>query len=192
MSAEYFPSLLDHFSPPDDHVGTFGWLIGYSADASFLNEAALNFAGESDAQRRHAGRVRLAVLLDGGAPQIPPESTPGVLHCLPKSTDLPWRLLHAKVALLGFRAKTSASWMVRLIVSTGNWTRQTVEESLDLAWVIEGTSADQRGAEARQSWLDLRAARDLVEFVRRHFDVRLPEGNAGQGDMNALAGWPGQ
>lgn len=189
MSDPEYPSLLAHFSPPDKYVGTFGWIIGFSADAAFLNEAAAIFTKESDPKRRHAGRVRLGVLLDAGAPQIPPERTPGVLHCLPKSRSLPWRLLHAKIALLGFRAEESDDWVVRLIVSTGNWTRQTLEESLDLAWVIEGTNTDKSGADVRQNWLDLRAAHTLLAFVRQHFAVRLPEDKKRQSDMAALERW---
>ncbi len=30
------PALLHLFEPPDGHVGSFGWLCGYSADAFFL------------------------------------------------------------------------------------------------------------------------------------------------------------
>ena len=33
------PALTQLFEPPDDHVGVFGWLCGYSADAHFLNAA---------------------------------------------------------------------------------------------------------------------------------------------------------
>ena len=56
----------------------------------------------------------------------------------------PFRLMHAKVALLGFRSNTDdvERWQLRLIVSTGNWTRATLEDSLDLAWRIDISSAD--------------------------------------------------
>ena len=94
------PSLAQHFEAPDDHLGYFGWLCGYSADAGFLNDAAERFTRRTAAQRAHEGRVRLAVMLDPGQPQIQPTDVPGILH-LPINAERPFRLLHAKVALLG-------------------------------------------------------------------------------------------
>src|SRR5215207_9116290 len=123
-------SLAQLFDPPDGYHGIFGWICGYSADAGFLEDAAERFSGLTKAQRAHQGRMVLAVMLDPGNPQILPSEVPGVLHLPVKSPKLPFRLLHAKVAVLGFQRPDG--FLVRVIVTTGNWTRQTLEESLDL------------------------------------------------------------
>src|SRR4051812_39826789 len=130
-------SLAQHFEAPEDFLGSFGWLCGFSADVGFLDDAVERFTRRTHAQRAYEGRIAMALLLDPSNPQIPPKDVPGVLH-LPVNGVLPFRLLHAKVALIGFRHTSDArQWRLRLIVSTGNWTRQTLEESLDLAWRID-------------------------------------------------------
>src|SRR5258707_5715226 len=96
-------SLAQLFDPPDDYQGVFGWICGYSADAGFLEDAAERFSGLTKAQREHQGRMMLAVMLDPGNPQILPSEVPGVLHLPARSLTLPFLLLHAKVAILGFQ-----------------------------------------------------------------------------------------
>ena len=124
------PSLAQHFEAPDDWVGCFGWLCGFSADSGFLDDAVERFVRRTHAQRAYEGRIALAVMLDPSSPQISPKDVPGVLH-LPISGQYPFRLLHAKVAMLGFRHTSDPlRWRLRLLVSTGNWTRQTLEDSL--------------------------------------------------------------
>ena len=128
------PSLAQHFDAPENFVGHFGWLCGFSADALFLNDAVERFTHLTSSQRAYHGRISLAVLLDPRNRQVSFQDVPGVAHLPIKDfSNKPFRLLHAKVALLGFRRQNSSSqWCLRLIVSTGNWTRQTLEESLDL------------------------------------------------------------
>ena len=169
------PSLAGHFDAPDDYVGHFGWLCGYSADAPFLDDALTRFTRMTAAQRAGQGRIFLAVMLDAGNPPILSTDVPGVAHLLLKKGQ-PFRLLHAKVALLGFRHRTEPGrWWLRLLVSTGNWTRQTVEESLDLAWRLDVT---QEGCEEAadgigQDRADIRAAWDLLQWLQGYVDTRL-------------------
>lgn len=79
--------------------------------------------------------------------------------------------------------KTAGSWKkntktvdedLRLIVSTGNWTRETIEQSLDLAWQVELSNEDlkQRGDVVQQASADFRAASDFLDTLRRSFDTR--------------------
>lgn len=173
------PSLAEYFAQ-QDYIGHFGWLCGYSADAAFLNDAANRFTLQTPAQRAHAGRIHLAMMLDPGNPPISLVDSPGVAHLPIKSPEnKPFELLHAKVALLGFRHQNDASrWKLRLIVSTGNWTRQTLEESLDLAWRID-LSSDHlmkiNDDDVRQCCADIKAAQDLLTWVGKQFDLRLLE-----------------
>jgi hypothetical protein len=171
------PSLAQHFDAPEDYTGHFGWLCGYSADALFLDDAAERFTRLTRSQRAHQGRIALAVLLDPGNPPIPLQDSPGVAH-LPiiDHAKKPFRLLHAKVALLGFRQQENHSqWQLRLLVSTGNWTRQTLEESLDLVWRIDiaSESLSHPDTEIQQDCADIKSAWSLLAWIQQLFDTRL-------------------
>ena len=168
-------SLAQHFEAPDDFVGCFGWVCGYSADGGFLDDAVDRFTRRMHAQRAYEGRIAIALMLDPGNPQITPKEVPGVMH-LPLTGVPPFRLLHAKLALLGFRHTLDArQWRLRLIVSTGNWTRQTLEDSLDLAWRIDLCDQDLKSQDSLvpQACADLSAAWGMLDWLRGHFDFRV-------------------
>jgi hypothetical protein len=168
-------SLAQLFEPPEGYRGIFGWLCGYSADAGFLDVAIERFSGLTGAQRSYQGNISLAVMLDPGNPQILPAAVPGMLHLPIKSRNFPFRLLHAKVALLGFDCPNQS--LLRIIVTTGNWTRQTLEESLDLAWYIDIASDGDRTSErVRQDQTDLAAAWSFLSWVCLLFDTRALDG----------------
>ncbi len=172
-------SLAQHFDAPEEYIGHFGWLCGYSADALFLNDATERFTRLTNAQRAHHGRIALAIMLDPGNEQIGFRDAPGVLHLpITDISNKPFRLLHAKVALLGFRHQEHHDqWRLRLLVSTGNWTRQTLEESLDLVWRIDVDSESLRhpDADIRQDCTDIEAAWALLAWTQPLFDTRLLE-----------------
>src|SRR5690606_14778696 len=182
-------SLAQWFEPPEEMTGHFGWLCGYSADADFLDNAAERFTSQTSRQRAYTGQVSLALLLDPGNPQLSAVDVPGVLH-LALHQDAPFNLLHAKVALLGYRHSVrSDEWSLRLIVSTGNWTRETLETSLDLAWVVDVHSTDlvpKEGNEKRQALADVRAAWSLMSWLRRYFDLRALNNPALRGYSHSL------
>lgn len=175
-------SLAQHFDAPEEYVAGAGWLCGYSADAAFLENAVERYTRRRRGQRAHAGQISLAAMLDPGNPQIPPGEVPGVLHVPLKDSDKPFSLLHAKVAVLGFRHEAVAQrWCVRLIISTGNWTRQTLEDSLDLAWSYDIRSEELAAADVplRQCCSDLRAAWSMLKWLRGYFDERALNVNQG-------------
>lgn len=175
-------SLAQHFDAPEEYTGQFGWLCGYSADALFLDDATERFTRLTHSQRAHQGRIALAALLDPGNPPISLQDAPGVAH-LPiiDYTKKPFRLLHAKVALLGFRHQENYNqWWLRLLVSTGNWTRQTLEESLDLIWRIDiaSESLSNPDVDIQKNCADISAAWKLLEWIQQLFDVRLLNASA--------------
>lgn len=159
-------SLIAHFDAPEGYLGLFGWLCGYSADADFLDEAATRFTGQNASSRASQGRLALALMLDRHNRQI---TVPGVAH-LPVLSDAPFSLLHAKVALLGFRKEDDPEeWHLRLLVSTGNWTRQTLEQSLDLIWRLDLTR-NEINVEANthgEDCADICAAWDFFKWLQR-------------------------
>jgi hypothetical protein len=167
------PSLLQHFAPTEGYSGTFGWLCGYSADAGFLDAAVERFTRQSSAQRAYAGKLALVALLDRGQPQVLPHDAPGVLHA-PMRDASRFALLHAKVALLGYRHEQAPErWCLRLLVCTGNWTRETLERSLDAMWSVEVRSEDiaSRDEDTLQARVDLAAAWDLFQWLQPLFDL---------------------
>lgn len=162
------PPLSHLFEPPDGYLGTFGWLCGYSADGHFLNDATERFTRRTRRRRALEGDVALGMILDPGAPRVSIVDVPGVLHLPLRPGE--FRLMHAKVALLGFRAMGREGWRIRLVVSTGNWTRETLEESLDLACRLEVGSDDHEPTEAGQRLVDVAAGADLIEALRAQVD----------------------
>ena len=176
------PSLAQHFDAPADYTGHFGWLCGYSADESFLNDATERFTRLTLPQRAHQGRIALAAFLDPGNHLVSLQKAPGVAHLpIMDFAKKPFRLLHAKVVLLGFRHQENHShWQLRLLVSTGNWTRPTLEESLDLMWRIDidSESLSRPDADIQQDCADIKAAWNLLEWIQQHFDVRLLNASA--------------
>ncbi|MFC0180229.1 hypothetical protein [Thorsellia kenyensis] len=98
---------------------------------------------------------------------------PGVMHFPFKDTTPAFNLMHAKVALLSF--KNESGWVVRLIVSTGNWTNQTLEESLDLFWKIDVSQADLKtqDSEKLQALADVKAAWDFMRELKTHYNIEI-------------------
>lgn len=176
MSQSQPPSLVHHFEPPTGFIGTFGWLCGYSADSHFLNNAVERFSRQTNAQRAYTGRIFLAILLDSSNPQISMTDVPGMSH-LPIKKKPPFKLLHAKVGVLGFQHESDPSlWCVRLIVSTGNWTQGTLEDSLDLAWRVDVGNQDlsiHNNKGNRQACVDIRNAWLMLTWLMEYFDDRI-------------------
>lgn len=184
------PSLLDLFSPPQTKSnGNSGWhgdraiLCGYSADESFMESALLNFTGADGSLRRKSRRFFMTLALDYHEKNELSDGGPStaetlrrlrqvagleVAGCRLAEKDKPrFRefSLHAKVAVLRF--EQGGHWLLRLIVSTGNWTRTTVRDSIDLFWCCDLDSEELESEESTQSIADLNAAKafftDLAE-----------------------------
>lgn len=202
--SKYQPlSLVQHFDAPADFTGRFAWVCGYSADAGFLDEALERFTRMTRTQRAHAGRLHMALMLDPGNPQISACSVPGLAHlALQRNSGFQFCLMHAKVAILGFRSDRGDEWRLKLIVSTGNWTRQTLAESLDLVWSCEIHKNDIAGrpdSEVRLRCADMSAAFEFLEELMAKYDQRLLVGHVDDlenrlsthaaGDMRLVRGW---
>lgn len=136
-------SLVQYFEA-EGYTGTFGLMCGYAADEDCMEAIAERFTGLSATRRSVQGYASLLLMLDAGCP-LPINAVSGVLRLfVPEKPSRPWRLLHAKVALLLFQKDNdspsntqTAPFMVRLLVSTGNWTRETATSSLDLMWHVD-------------------------------------------------------
>lgn len=133
------PTLLDVFTPPDGYRGESCLIVGFAADGAFLEEAMLQFTGQSSASRAYNAELLGLVFLD---PRQDPTMTlpaPGLVRVTPKAQAWGSRkgLLHAKLLWLVFRHATTGQALLRLVVSTGNWTKSGAEHLIDLVWLTE-------------------------------------------------------
>ncbi|MFN3685768.1 hypothetical protein [Salinarimonas sp.] len=167
-------SLLSLFMPPDDdHTGDFGMLCGFTASRDVLERIARTFSGDGS-------RPHLAAFIHPNAGAV--TDIPGIawMHF----RNEPFNLLHAKVALLGFRRRGADGegdgYRLRLAVSTGNWTAEPLTTSIDMFWCGEiavgardpQLVADIRAADGLFGWL-----RGLADdsLLRQTFDGHLPD-----------------
>ncbi|PWW03824.1 hypothetical protein DFR52_101512 [Hoeflea marina] len=176
-------SLVEHAGPPEGMTGHAGWICGFSADADFMEAFVERFTGQGRSARADLGRTFIGLCLDRSQAQIPPGEVPGVLHLPARDDSPPYRLMHAKVALLAFRsAADDKDWALRLLVTTGNWTRQTTEDSIDLVWRLDLAAQDLLAREPvdalEQCRVDIVAARDFWRGLRQHYQSRLLEVDA--------------
>ena len=150
-------SLLSLFYPPDKTLkGQIGFLCGYSASEDFLDRALENFNTCSKQQRYEQGLLSLVLFLDKRCNPI--TSVAGLQQEMFAGQDNSFSLMHAKVGLLAFaKNKFSDIEVIRLFVSTGNWTRQGMLENLDHVWKLD---VNLKTAKTK----DLLEARKVINF----------------------------
>lgn len=159
MSApeETRPSLLNLFAAPGNRKGVFGLVCGLSADEQFMNSALDSFTGRSKPQRLYFGDISLALFYD--IHNKPLQGVPGLYNPSPGG-NMPEKIacMHAKVALLGFGESAAGQPdYYRLIVSTGNWTKEAVNNSINLVWFCDYDANQKEGQEQE--------AKDINEAV---------------------------
>ncbi|WDN91007.1 hypothetical protein BuS5_03979 (plasmid) [Desulfosarcina sp. BuS5] len=123
----YRESLLNIFSPPKKNLkGVMGLVCGLSAEQAFMDCVLERFSG--------------FIALFQDAHNKPIQALPWLYNPFPKEKKN-WskiKLMHAKVALLGFgESREGVPDYYRLIVSTGNWTREAVNNSINLVWYCD-------------------------------------------------------
>jgi hypothetical protein len=160
-------SLLTLFTPPEDYIGDFGMLCGFTASRDVLSRIARAFSGDGS-------RPHLAAFVHPTATAVTDIAGVTWMHFRRR----PFRLLHAKVALLGFRKRDL--YCIRLAVSTGNWTAEPLTTSIDMYWCGElaldtdepQLVADIRAADSLFLWLREQADDTLLH---QRFDGALPD-----------------
>lgn len=167
-------SLIDHAMPPEGMLAHAGWISGFSADVGCMDAFVERFTSMGRRERADLGRTYICLCLDRSQPQILPGEVPGMLHLPAATDDPPFRLMHAKVALLGFRNRNDPrKWALRLLVTTGNWTRQTTQDSLDLIWRLDVNAEDLAQETDPTSRADIVAARDFWRWLRPFYQCGL-------------------
>ena len=128
------------FAPGPHFFGTHMLICGLSADAETLERIVSVFTGENKVQRAESGLLRSLLMLDASARLLSPLAVPGMLQlapCAAADWSAQTSLMHAKVALMGFaKSRFAAPTTFRLVVSTGNWTRESwgSGSQIDMYW----------------------------------------------------------
>ena len=150
-------TLIGVFQPPEGFTGDFGAICGFTASHAALTEISNTFNGDGT-------RPHLVAFIHPTANSV--TDIPGVTWMHFK--DPPFKLLHAKVGLLGFRG-TEDRYILRLLVSTGNWTQEPLTTSLDLYWFEDLLI----GRENPQLSADINASAELFKWLRMHCDTGI-------------------
>jgi len=164
-------TFLDVFDPPQGMVGQTAVLVAMTASESFLDSALERFTGLRARQRAALGSVQAWLMLDpheapGRAAVLAP-GRPAGLHELQPRPVARSSLLHAKVALLSFGpSRRGEPAVLRLVVSTGNFTEASARHQLELVWTVE---AELDGGSAEEDRRDVAAA---ATFLRRLLAAR--------------------
>ena len=153
-------TLYTLFMPPEHCFGDFGLFCGFTATPQVLGQIRRSFAGEM-------ARPALAAFIHPTVNAV--SDIPGLAWIWMRNEG--YNLLHAKVALLGFRKRGGDGYVIRLAVSTGNWTQDPLTDSLDLFWSIDVDSASADPLDVA----DLRAAWTMFDWLRNRADCRLIE-----------------
>jgi hypothetical protein len=156
------------FAPEPNQFGTHMLICGLSADIETLERITSAFTGQSKVQRAASGLLRSVLMLDASARLLSPLAVPGMLQLAPcAATD--WKqqtsLMHAKVALMGYaESPFGAPTALRLVVSTGNWTRETwgSGSQIDMFWTTTCKTL-QPGERPTQAHADIAAALAFFE-----------------------------
>jgi hypothetical protein len=178
------------FAPPANQFGTHMLICGLSADTETLERIVASFTGESTVERAANGLIRAVLMLDASAPPMGPLAVPGLqrlAHCVLERWSAQTSLMHAKVALLGFAdAKFAAPTTFRLVVSTGNWTRETWGNGaqIDMVWSTE-CRVDAAAARA-EAFADASAA---LTFFERLMQALYPQSTAYLTAQPLAMGW---
>lgn len=156
-------SLLSLFMPPKGHFGDFGLFCGFTASAPVLDRMRRSFSAETT-------RPVLAAFLHPTTAAV--TDVPGLAWIWMRPDPARgYELLHAKVAILGFRASEGAGYVIRLAVTTGNWTADPLTGSIDLFWSLDLDTAQPDA----QAVADLQAAWALFDWLRARGDCGLIE-----------------
>ena len=155
-------TLYSLFMPPEDCYGDFGLMCGFTATRQVLGQIRRTFTGEM-------ARPVLAAFIHPTVNAI--SDVPGLAWMWMRLEGRGYNLLHAKVALLGFRKRGGDGYVIRLAVSTGNWTQDPLTRSIDLFWSIDLDSA----VPDAQDIADIRAAHEMFGWLRERADCALIE-----------------
>ncbi|WP_244237042.1 hypothetical protein [Corallococcus llansteffanensis] len=169
-------TLLDPFSPPSGLMGQTAILVSMSGTEGFLRSAMHRFTGLGRNRRTHSGCPFAYLFLDAHPTTqrqktYGPLTIPG-LHEFQPRVSAGKNLLHAKLALLAFGpGRHTRPSILRLAVTTANWTERSARHQLELLWMID-VHLDRDSEETSEEDLsDLAAARAFIQTLAERYHV---------------------
>ncbi len=176
-------TLYSLFMPPKDCFGDFGLFCGFTAAPQVLRQIRRTFTGDMS-------RPVLAAFIHPTVDAV--SDVPQLAWMWMHPRERGYNLLHAKVALLGFRRREDEGYVIRLAVSTGNWTQDSLTGSIDLFWSVDLDIADpqpQDVADIRVAWamFDWLRARADCSLIERDYDGQRPDVRLGAAVRNLPA-----
>ncbi|OJH38260.1 hypothetical protein [Cystobacter ferrugineus] len=171
-------TLLDLFTPPDGLMGQTAILVAMSGTRGFLDSALHRFTGIGR-QRRAAAGCPFAYLFLDAHPTANRERTfnpldvPG-LHELQPRDAARENLLHAKVALLAFGpGRHGAASVLRLGVTTANWTERSSRHQLELLWKVDVSRGPEGFEGSIEELSDLSSAGSFIQRLAARYHVPM-------------------
>lgn len=195
---EYDYSALEAlFAPPLGRHGTHMAICGMTADIDTLERAMAAFTGQERLSRAAAGWPRGVLMLDASSPLPAASAVPSLVSLAHDGVDA-WKertaLMHAKVALMAFADEPfDVPTSFRLLVSTGNWTRDSwaAQSLIDMYWCCEwqcGEGGPQAHADVNAAYMFLgRLMRGLYGNSVRAFDGALSWWGKWRGLLNEVS-----
>lgn len=160
-------SLLQVFEPPEGYVGQVCICCALSADQLFMEEALSRFS------KRYDGTPSIFLMLDKTQHMLNASQMPGLVQLQAKN-DKNIRIQHAKVALMQFgkahcttKLKLTTDTVWRLAVSTGNWTKESACQNIEMVWKADFFTKDAKIN--RQLLMDLFSACDFFMELRESY-----------------------
>jgi hypothetical protein len=188
-------SLLDAFAPPAGLQGQVALLVSMSATRSFLEAAVRRFTGLGRERRASMGIPLAYLALDAHATEgrdviLSPLAIPGLIELAPVEAART-RLLHAKLGLLGFgRARLGEVEVLRLVITTGNWTDASARSQLELLWYVDVPCRGREEVSAAdpEDRADMAAAARFARRLLERYDAPAPSQRGPQacGRLHAL------
>lgn len=163
-------TLLKAFEPPEDYVGQVCICCALSADQIFMEDAVKRFTN----YRIFDGAASVYLMLDKKGTLLDTQLIKGLVQ-LQAKPDESIRVQHAKVALMQFakrarcasKLKLTNDTMWRLVVSTGNWTRESARNNIEMVW--KGDFYTKNETIDRQLLADLFKANEFFTELRKHY-----------------------
>lgn len=131
-------SLLQAFDAPEGYYGQVCICCALSADQIFMEEALERFTHSG--RYSYDGAPNMFLMLDRMGTMLDARQMPGLVQLQAKH-DSNIRVQHAKVALMQFgksrctsRLKLTSDTVWRLVVSTGNWTKESACHYIEMVW----------------------------------------------------------
>lgn len=173
-------SLLQCFDPPEGYVGQTCICCALSADQDFMQDAM----GRFTKHRLFDGAASIYLMLDKTGTLLDTQTIKGLVQYQAKFDEKIY-IQHAKVALMQFGSNRKALGLEfssdiiwRIVVSTGNWTKASACNNIEIVWKADLCVNDISNVD-EQLFSDVLSVADFFKKLSTHYVISLPGKGAG-------------